>query len=86
MKDIVSEICLYVQKDMEGASNELFVQGSHWPPTTVYRVDQMLQKYIYRHNVELKEEVHRSEVISRNVTVQREYKELRKEKEKELKD
>ena len=28
MKDIVSEICLYVQKAMEGASNELFVQGS----------------------------------------------------------
>ena len=42
MKDIVSEICLYVQKAMEGASNELFVHGSYWPPTTVYRVDHML--------------------------------------------
>ena len=37
MSDIVSEICLYVHKAMEGASNELFVQGSHWPPTTVYK-------------------------------------------------
>ena len=42
--------------------------------------------HLQAHNVELKEEVHRSEVIDRNVTVRSDYKELRKEKEKELRD
>ena len=39
--------------------------------------------HLQAHNIELEEEVHRSEVIGRNVTVRRDYKELRKEREKE---
>ena len=38
------------------------------------------------HNVELEKEVHRPEFIGRNVTVRRDYKEHRKEKEEELND
>ena len=42
--------------------------------------------HLQAHNVELEEEVHKSEIIGRNVTVRRDYKELRNEIEKELRD
>ena len=48
------------------------ISGSHTP-----------EVQLQEHNVELEEEEHRSEVIGRNITVRRDYKELRKEREKE---
>ena len=42
--------------------------------------------HLQAHNVELEEEVHRSEVIGRNVPVRRDYKELKNKREKELRD
>ena len=43
------------------------INGSHAP-----------EVHLEAHNVELEEEVHRPEVIGRNVPVRRDYKELRK--------
>ena len=42
--------------------------------------------HLQAHNVELKEEVHRFEVIGRNVPVWRNYNELGNKREKELRD
>ena len=73
---------------MEGAANEPFVHGSQsdHPQYMSISGSHTSEVHLQEHNVELEEEVHRSEVIDRNVTVRRDYMELRNKREKELRD